>query len=62
MFRQSWIQKINIYYRDFKEEFENEHNDVRTYDNYKGRFDTLDEAIDFVTNYYESKFTKFNIY
>jgi hypothetical protein len=55
-------RKINIYCREYKNEFDNEHNDVITYDNYKDRFDTLDEAIDFVTNYYENKFTKFNIY
>ena len=35
---------------------------IMMYEYYKDRFDTLDEAKDFVTNYYENKFTKFNIY
>lgn len=49
-------KKVIKYHQEFKDD------DVNTYNNYNDKYNTLDEAKDFVTNYYESKFTKFNIY
>jgi hypothetical protein len=46
----------------YHQEFKDDDDDVNTYNNYNDKYNTLDEAKDFVTNYYESKFTKFNIY